>query len=73
MLRSLLTNLGEDGMVIAKNENLKQPEPNDKGKGKEELTVARLLVSKMKLEAKNAVARRSNRNRQTSRTPWRSS
>merc|ERR1719309_680307 len=57
MLRSLLTDLGEVGMVIAKNQDLKKPEPNNEGKVEEEFTVARLFVSKMKSEAKNLVTR----------------
>jgi len=57
MLRSLLTDLGEVGMVIAKNQDLKKPEPNNEGKVEEEFTVARLFVSKMKSEAKNLVSR----------------
>ena len=32
MLRSLLTDLGEVGTVIAKNQDLKKPEPNNEGK-----------------------------------------
>ena len=32
MLRSLLTDLGEVGSVIAKNQDLKKPEPNNEGK-----------------------------------------
>ena len=39
MLRSLLTDLGEVGMVIAKNQDLKKPEPNNEGKVEEEFTV----------------------------------
>merc|ERR1719305_2275305 len=57
MLRSLLTDLGEVGSVIAKNQDLKKPEPNNEGKVEEEFTVARLFVSKMKSEAKNLVTR----------------
>ena len=57
MLRSLLTDLGELGTVIAKNQDLKKPEPNNEGKVEEEFTVARLFVSKMKSEAKNLVSR----------------
>merc|ERR1712106_1250165 len=60
MLRSLLTDLGEVGMVIAKNQDLKKPEPNNEGKVEEEFTVARLFVSKMKSEAKNLVSRSAN-------------
>ena len=57
MLRSLLTDLGEVGTVIAKNQDLKKPEPSNEGKVEEEFTVARLFVSKMKSEAKNLVSR----------------
>jgi len=60
MLRSLLTDLGEVGTVIAKNQDLKKPEPNNEGKVEEEFTVARLFVSKMKSEAKNLVTRATN-------------
>merc|ERR1719211_536649 len=56
MLRSLLTDLGEVGQVIAKNQDLKQPEQSE-GKIEEEFTMARLYVSKMKSEAKNLVSR----------------
>merc|ERR1719340_525250 len=56
MLRSLLTDLGEVGQVIAKNQDLKQPEQSE-GKIEEEFTVARLYVAKMKSEAKNLVSR----------------
>jgi len=59
MLRSLLTDLGEVGSVIAKNQDLKKPEPNNEGKVEEEFTVARLFVSKMKSEAKNLVSKAS--------------
>jgi len=59
MLRSLLTDLGEVGTVIAKNQDLKKPEPNNEGKVEEEFTVARLFVSKMKSEAKNLVSKAS--------------
>ena len=57
MLRSLLSDLGEVGTVIAKNQDLKLTEPNNEGKIEEEFTVARLFVSKMKSEAKNLVSR----------------
>merc|ERR1719195_60698 len=57
MLRSLLSDLGEVGTVIAKNQDLKLTEPNNEGKVEEEFTVARLFVSKMKSEAKNLVSR----------------
>jgi len=62
MLRSLLTDLGEVGTVITKNNasaELKPAEPEE-GKGgkiEEEFTVARLYVSKMKSEVKNLVHR----------------
>merc|ERR1711962_613063 len=56
MLGSLLTDLGEVGQVIAKNQDLKKPEQSE-GKIEEEFTVARLYVSKMKSEAKNLVSR----------------
>merc|ERR1711953_41113 len=59
MLRSLLTDLGEVGSVIAKNQDLKKPEPNNEGKVEEEFTVARLYVSKMKSEVKNLVNKAS--------------
>merc|ERR1719295_2260760 len=59
MLRSLLTDLGEVGSVIAKNQDLKITEPNNEGKVEEEFTVARLFVSKMKSEAKNLVSKAS--------------
>merc|ERR1712223_655294 len=59
MLRSLLTDLGEVGSVIAKNQDLKKPEPNNEGKVEEEFTVARLFVYKMKSEAKNLVSKAS--------------
>ncbi len=59
MLRSLLSDLGEVGTVITKNNNdLKkpdQPSPGNEGKIEEEFTVARLYVSKMKSEVKNLV------------------
>ena len=60
MLRSLLTDLGEVGSVVSKNE-LKKPEPSDGAESKveEEFTVARLYVSKMKSEVKNLVSRAS--------------
>jgi kinesin family protein 5 len=57
MLRSLLTDLGEVGTVITKNNDLKKPEQQGGAEGKieEEFTVARLYVSKMKSEVKNLV------------------
>merc|ERR1712223_86558 len=60
MLRSLLTDLGEVGSVVSKNE-LKKPEPSEGAESKveEEFTVARLYVSKMKSEVKNLVNRAS--------------
>merc|ERR1719167_795713 len=66
MLRSLLTDLGEVGSVIAKNQDLKKPEPNNEGKVEEEFTVARLFVSKMKSEAKNLVSRAATLEQQQS-------
>merc|ERR1712142_24089 len=66
MLRSLLTDLGEVGMVIAKNQDLEKPEPNNEGKVEEEFTVARLFVSKMKSEAKNLVSRAATLEQQQS-------
>jgi len=60
MLRSLLTDLGEVGSVVSKND-LKKPEPSEgtESKVEEEFTVARLYVSKMKSEVKNLVSRAS--------------
>ena len=62
MLRSLLTDLGEVGTVVSKNE-LKKPESPAAGAGEakveEEFTVARLYVSKMKSEVKNLVNKAS--------------
>merc|ERR1712223_1798535 len=60
MLRSLLTDLGEVGSVVSKNE-LKKPEPSEGAESKveEEFTVARLYVSKMKSEVKNLVNKAS--------------
>ncbi len=58
MLRSLLSDLGEVGTVMAK--DLKKPESAAgaaDGKVEEEFTVARLYVSKMKSEVKNLVHR----------------
>ena len=53
MLRSLLSDLGEVGSVITKNNNdLKKPEGTAEGKVEEEFTVARLYVSKMKSEVR---------------------
>merc|ERR1712218_231413 len=65
VLRSLLTDLGEVGQVIAKNQDLKQPEQSE-GKIEEEFTVARLYVSKMKSEAKNLVSRAATLEQQQS-------
>merc|ERR1719436_2105636 len=65
MLRSLLTDLGEVGQVIAKNQDLKKPEQSE-GKIEEEFTVARLYVSKMKSEAKNLVSRAATLEQQQS-------
>merc|ERR1712088_1199652 len=62
MLRSLLTDLGEVGTVVSKNE-LKKPESlagkDGESKVEEEFTVARLYVSKMKSEVKNLVHKAS--------------
>merc|ERR1740122_667129 len=66
MLRSLLNDLSEVGPVIAKNQDLKTPEPNNEGKVEEEFTVARLFVSKMKSEAKNLVSRAATLEQQQS-------
>merc|ERR1719216_583291 len=66
MLRSLLSDLGEVGTVIAKNQDLKLTEPNNEGKVEEEFTVARLFVSKMKSEAKNLVSRAASLEQQQS-------
>merc|ERR1719278_1370859 len=66
MLRSLLSDLGEVGTVIAKNQDLKFTEPNNEGKVEEEFTVARLFVSKMKSEAKNLVSRAASLEQQQS-------
>merc|ERR1711936_636505 len=66
ILRSVLTDLGEVGTVIAKNQDLKKPEPNNEGKVEEEFTVARLFVSKMKSEAKNLVSRAASLEQQQS-------
>lgn len=63
MLRSLLTDLGEVGTVITKNNAAAELKPADAaspnnaagGKIEEEFTVARLYVSKMKSEVKNLV------------------
>uniref|UniRef100_A0A0K2SWZ0 Kinesin-like protein n=2 Tax=Lepeophtheirus salmonis TaxID=72036 RepID=A0A0K2SWZ0_LEPSM len=56
MLRSLLTDLYEVGIVMSKNNDLKKPESsNMDGKIEEEFTVTRLYVSKMKSEVKSIV------------------
>merc|ERR1719315_711925 len=57
MLRSLLTDLGEVGTVITKNNSASELKADEAGSGKieEEFTVARLYVSKMKSEVKNLV------------------
>merc|ERR1719400_2190452 len=62
MLRSLLTDLGEVGTVITKNNASAELKPAEAEEGKggkieEEFTVARLYVSKMKSEVKNLVHR----------------
>ncbi|TRY79499.1 hypothetical protein TCAL_17082 [Tigriopus californicus] len=59
MLRSLLSDLGEVGSVMTKNNDLKKPETTSEGKIEEEFTVARLYVSKMKSEVKNLVHKSS--------------
>ena len=67
MLRSLLTDLGEVGTVITKNNAAAELKPADTaspnnaaaGKIEEEFTVARLYVSKMKSEVKNLVHKSS--------------
>ena len=58
----LITDLGEVGTVVSKNE-LKKPESlagkDGESKVEEEFTVARLYVSKMKSEVKNLVHKAS--------------
>ncbi|XP_015124240.1 kinesin heavy chain isoform X2 [Diachasma alloeum] len=58
MLTNLLKDLGEIGVAIGGDENLKcQITPDSNGKLEEEFTVARLYISKMKSEVKNLVQR----------------
>ena len=56
MLTNLLKDLGEIGLSIGGDENLKVI-PDSTGKLEEEFTVARLYISKMKSEVKNLVQR----------------
>ena len=56
MLTNLLKDLGEIGVAIGGDENLKVI-PDSNGKLEEEFTVARLYISKMKSEVKNLVQR----------------
>ncbi|XP_053983845.1 kinesin heavy chain isoform X1 [Hylaeus anthracinus] len=56
MLANLLKDLGEIGVAIGGDENLKVA-PESNGKLEEEFTVARLFISKMKSEVKNLVQR----------------
>ncbi|XP_032456465.1 kinesin heavy chain isoform X6 [Nasonia vitripennis] len=56
MLTNLLKDLGEIGVAIGGDENLKVL-PDSNGKLEEEFTVARLYISKMKSEVKNLVQR----------------
>ncbi|XP_063975774.1 kinesin heavy chain isoform X1 [Diachasmimorpha longicaudata] len=58
MLTNLLKDLGEIGVTIGGDENLKcQITPDSNGKLDEEFTVARFYISKMKSEVKNLVQR----------------
>merc|ERR1719322_580484 len=59
MLRSLLTDLGEVGTLVSKNDLKKPDSPANESKVEEEFTVARLYVSKMKSEVKNLVNKAS--------------
>ena len=59
MLRSLLTDLGEVGTLVSKNDLKKPDSPANETKVEEEFTVARLYVSKMKSEVKNLVNKAS--------------
>ncbi|XP_043268260.1 kinesin heavy chain isoform X2 [Venturia canescens] len=56
MLSNLLKDLGEIGVAIGGDENLKVT-PDANGKLEEEFTVARLYINKMKSEIKNLVQR----------------
>ncbi|XP_076243683.1 kinesin heavy chain isoform X2 [Calliopsis andreniformis] len=56
MLANFLKDLGEIGVAIGGDENLKVA-PESNGKLEEEFTVARLFISKMKSEVKNLVQR----------------
>ncbi|KAK2575852.1 hypothetical protein KPH14_007226 [Odynerus spinipes] len=56
MLANFLKDLGEIGVAIGGDENLKVA-PENNGKLEEEFTVARLFISKMKSEVKNLVQR----------------
>ncbi|XP_076168433.1 kinesin heavy chain isoform X1 [Ptiloglossa arizonensis] len=56
MLANFLKDLGEIGVAIGGDENLKVT-PESNGKLEEEFTVARLFISKMKSEVKNLVQR----------------
>ncbi|XP_015514265.1 kinesin heavy chain [Neodiprion lecontei] len=56
MLANLLKDLGEIGVAIGGDENLKVT-PDSNGKLEEEFTVARVYISKMKSEVKNLVQR----------------
>ncbi|XP_017890579.1 kinesin heavy chain isoform X1 [Ceratina calcarata] len=57
MLANFLKDLGEIGVAIGGDENLKVSPPESNGKLEEEFTVARLFISKMKSEVKNLVQR----------------
>ncbi|XP_043510969.1 kinesin heavy chain isoform X1 [Frieseomelitta varia] len=57
MLANFLKDLGEIGVAIGGDENLKVAPTESNGKLEEEFTVARLFISKMKSEVKNLVQR----------------
>ncbi|XP_012169143.1 kinesin heavy chain [Bombus vosnesenskii] len=57
MLANFLKDLGEIGVAIGGDENLKVVPTESNGKLEEEFTVARLFISKMKSEVKNLVQR----------------
>ncbi|OAD62245.1 Kinesin heavy chain [Eufriesea mexicana] len=57
MLANFLNDLGEIGVAIGGDENLKVASTESNGKLEEEFTVARLFISKMKSEVKNLVQR----------------